>query len=46
MPYVFHLLELSKFWTACVINHFYATMNAVNIYGGVFVIVIIGMPEA
>ena len=45
MPFVFHLLEHSEFLTARVINHFYATLNAVNVYGDVFVTVIIRMPE-
>jgi hypothetical protein len=46
MPFVLHLLELFEFLAACVINHFYATINAANIYGGVFVTEIFRMPEA
>jgi hypothetical protein len=46
MPFVLQLLELSEFLTTCIINHSYAILNAVNIYGGVFARVIIRMPEA
>jgi hypothetical protein len=46
MPFVLRLLKLFEFLTDCVIKHFCTTMNAANIYCGVFVTEIIMMPKA